>query len=73
MRCLVALRDQTDARSDQCHPVRVTQTTVHQSLIETLEVLADDEAMEDLRKSDEDVKAGRVYDWGQVKRDLRVG
>lgn len=45
----------------------------YESLIETLEVLADDEAMEDLRKSDEDVKAGRVYDWEKVKRDLRVG
>ena len=37
---------------------------------ETMEVLQDEELMEDLRKSDEDVKAGRTYDWDEVKRDL---
>lgn len=41
----------------------------YESLIETLEVLADEEAIEDLRQSDEDVKAGRVYNWEDVKRD----
>ena len=45
----------------------------YESLIETLEVLADEEAIEDLRQSDEDVKAGRVYDWEDVKRDPRLG
>ena len=45
----------------------------YESLIETLEILNDDEAMDDLRQSDEDVKAGRVYDWKDVKRDLRLG
>jgi prevent-host-death family protein len=37
---------------------------------ETIEVLQDEELMDDLRKSDEDVKAGRVHDWDEVKRDL---
>jgi antitoxin YefM len=37
---------------------------------ETLEVLQDEELLEDLRKSDEDVRAGRVHDWDEVKRDL---
>ena len=45
----------------------------YESLIETLEVLADEEAIEDLRQSDEDVKAGRVHDWEDVKRDPRLG
>jgi len=37
---------------------------------ETLEVLQDEELLGDLRKSDEDVRAGRVHDWDEVKRDL---
>lgn len=45
----------------------------YESLIETLEVLADEEAIEDLRQSDEDVKAGRVSNWEDVKRDPGLG
>lgn len=45
----------------------------YESLMETLEILADDEAMDDLRQSDKDVKAGRVSDWNDVKRDLGLG
>jgi antitoxin YefM len=37
---------------------------------ETIEVLSDEELMEDLRRSEEDVKAGRLVDWDEVKRDL---
>jgi antitoxin YefM len=37
---------------------------------ETIEVLSDPELMEDLRASEEDVKAGRLHDWDEVKRDL---
>ena len=37
---------------------------------ETIEVLSDEELLEDLRKSDEDVKAGRLHDWDEVKLDL---
>lgn len=37
---------------------------------ETMEVLADPELMAALAESEEDVKAGRVYDWDEVKRDL---
>lgn len=35
-----------------------------------MEVLADPELMAALAESEEDVKAGRVYDWDEVKRDL---
>jgi prevent-host-death family protein len=37
---------------------------------ETIEVLSDPETMEALRRSEEDVKAGRLVDWDEVKRDL---
>ena len=45
----------------------------YESLVETLEVLSDEEALADLRKSEEDVRAGRVFDWEDVKRNLRLG
>jgi prevent-host-death family protein len=37
---------------------------------ETIEVLSDPELMETLRQSEEDVKAGRLVEWDEVKRDL---
>ena len=37
---------------------------------ETIEILSDPEAMDALRASEEDVKAGRVHEWDEVKRDL---
>jgi hypothetical protein len=37
---------------------------------ETLEALGDEATMDALRRSDEDVAAGRVFDWDEVKRDL---
>jgi len=37
---------------------------------ETIEVLSDEETMAALKRSEEDVKAGRLVDWDEVKRDL---
>ncbi len=37
---------------------------------ETIEVLSDTELMETLRRSEEDVQAGRLVEWDEVKRDL---
>lgn len=37
---------------------------------ETIEVLSDEETMVALKRSEEDVKAGRLVDWDEVKRDL---
>jgi PHD/YefM family antitoxin component YafN of YafNO toxin-antitoxin module len=37
---------------------------------ETVEVLSDEETMAALKRSEEDVKAGRLHDWDEVKRDL---
>lgn len=36
---------------------------------ETIEVLSDEETMEALKRSEEDVKAGRLVDWDEVKRE----
>ena len=44
----------------------------YDSLIETLEVLGDPELMAALAKSDEDVKAGRVVPWEEVKSELGI-
>jgi len=45
----------------------------YDSLIETLEVLADHEAIADLAASQDDVDAGRVFDLEDVKRARRRG
>jgi antitoxin YefM len=45
----------------------------YDSLIETLEVLADHEAMADLAASQDDVDAGRVFELEHVKRARRRG
>ena len=42
----------------------------YESLIESLEVLSDPEVMAALKESDEDVAAGRVSPWDEVKREL---
>jgi antitoxin YefM len=42
----------------------------YDSLIETLEILGDQKLMADLAASDEDVAAGRVFPWEEVKREL---
>ena len=42
----------------------------YESLELTIEVLSDEELMEQLRESEEDVKAGRTYSLEEVKRDL---
>jgi antitoxin YefM len=48
-------------------------TDEYESLIETLEVLADQEAMADLTASQHDVDAGRVFELEDVKRARRRG
>lgn len=42
----------------------------YEALIETLEVLGDVEFMAGLRQGIEDVKAGRVTDWEDVKKEF---
>jgi antitoxin YefM len=40
------------------------------SIEETLTILQDDETLADLRESEEDVKAGRLFSLDEVRRDL---
>jgi antitoxin YefM len=42
----------------------------YEALAETLEVLEDEEALEALRESEEDVRAGRLQSLEQVRREL---
>lgn len=51
----------------------VLSSAEYEALMETLEVLDDDEALEALRESEEDVEAGRVYSLADVSRELEVG
>lgn len=39
---------------------------------ETNEILADKSSMKDLKEAQADVKAGRVYDWEDVKKELGI-
>jgi PHD/YefM family antitoxin component YafN of YafNO toxin-antitoxin module len=41
-----------------------------ESLQETLEIVQDEETMEAFRESVEDIKAGRIIPWEEVKKEL---
>lgn len=45
-------------------------TKQYESWKETNEILADKAVMRDIRQSEKDIKAGRVYDWEDVKKEL---
>lgn len=42
----------------------------YESLQETLEIMSDKKLMRDIKEAEEDIKAGRVYDWEEVKKEL---
>ena len=42
----------------------------YESLMETLDILADKEAMAGLRKGEEDVRKGRTRSWADIKTSL---
>jgi len=42
----------------------------YESLVETLDILADKAAREGIRRGEEDVRKGRTRDWDEVKRRL---
>jgi PHD/YefM family antitoxin component YafN of YafNO toxin-antitoxin module len=48
----------------------VLSTEEYEALMETLEVLEDDEALEALRESEEDCRAGRLHSLDEVRREL---
>ncbi|MGH7204529.1 MAG: type II toxin-antitoxin system Phd/YefM family antitoxin [Candidatus Levyibacteriota bacterium] len=43
----------------------------YESLKETEEILADKKLVKDIREAEEDIKAGHVYDWEDVKKELK--
>ena len=42
----------------------------YESLMETLDILADSEAMASLRKGEEDIRKGRARSWADIKASL---
>ncbi len=42
----------------------------YESLMETLDILADPKAMADLRKGEEDIRKGRTHSWAEIKTSL---
>lgn len=42
----------------------------YDSLMETLDILADPKAMEGIRRGEEDIRKGRTRSWAQIKRSL---
>lgn len=48
----------------------VISSDEYEALAETLEVLDDEDALEALRESEADVRAGRVYSLDEVRREL---
>jgi antitoxin YefM len=42
----------------------------YESLRETLEIMSDKKLMKEIKEAAEDVKAGRVQTWEEVKREL---
>ncbi len=45
----------------------------YEALEETLEIIQDEETLAALREAEEDVRAGRVRPWEDVKHDLGLG
>jgi PHD/YefM family antitoxin component YafN of YafNO toxin-antitoxin module len=48
----------------------VLSSDEYEALAETLEVLEDEKALEALRESEADVRAGRSYSLDEVRREL---
>ena len=42
----------------------------YESLMETLDILADPQAMADLRKGEEDIRKGRTRSWAEIKASI---
>lgn len=42
----------------------------YESLLETIEILADPKAVAGIRRGEDDIRKGRVYSWKDVKQSL---
>lgn len=74
---LTELLDEVEARHEHLVITRkgrpaavVVSSEEWEALEETLEILSDQKTLDALRQSDEDVAAGRVHTWDEVKREL---
>ena len=46
--------------------------TEYESWKETMEILADPELLTAIKEGEKDIKKGKVYDWEDVKKELRL-
>lgn len=74
---LTELLDDVEARHEHVVITRkgrpaavVVSTAEWEAVEETLEILQDEAALEALRESEEDVKAGRLFSLDEVRREL---
>jgi len=50
----------------------IVSVAEYESWKETNEILADKKLMKAIKQGEEDIKAGRVYDWEDVKKELKL-
>ena len=57
--------------TDEDRALLLKVSNLLEELIETLEVLEDEETMKSIKKAEEDVKAGRVRDYDEFLKELK--
>lgn len=57
--------------TDEDRALLVRVSSLLEELLETLDVLEDEEAMKSIREAEEDVKAGRVRSYDEFIKELR--
>ncbi|MDO8124752.1 MAG: hypothetical protein Q6364_10280 [Candidatus Hermodarchaeota archaeon] len=57
--------------TDEDRALLVRVNSLLEEIIETLEILEDDNAMKSVEEAEEDVKAGRVRDYDEFIEELR--
>ena len=57
--------------TDEDRALLLRVSNLLEELIETLEVLEDEETMKSIKKAEEDVKAGRVRDYDEFLKELK--
>ena len=69
----LAVRPETVAVTRRGKPVLAIMTWEdYEAIVETLEILSDDEAVEQLRRSIREVKEGKAVPWEEAKARLGV-
>jgi len=57
--------------TDEDRTLLLRVSTLLEEIIETLEILEDDEAMKSISEAEEDVKAGRVRGYNEFLKELK--